>query len=191
MYSKKAQSEIITTVLIILLVLAAIIIVWQVVNSTIGDASKGIDHNKLCLGSSITIVKATAGTGNCTYPLGDAPRNVAGSNRLVKTLDGQPCPTTSPLPGCGALAAGIQPVLNTEGQVIVSRDASTGNDGNVTTKVFLDNVQIPDSGNALGLYGRDTIYIKGLNVSQEIKIAPILSDEFLCPATSTTQVVAD
>ena len=64
MNSKKAQSEIITTVLIILLVLAAIIIVWQVVQTTLKNTEKGIDYNKLCLGSQLSIVKAVANSSS-------------------------------------------------------------------------------------------------------------------------------
>ena len=59
MFSKKSQSEIITTVLIILLVLAAIVIVWQVVNSTVSKAGNTVTAQSNCIGISLNVNKVS------------------------------------------------------------------------------------------------------------------------------------
>lgn len=55
MFSKKAQSEIITTVLIILLVLAAVVIVWQVVQNTVTKGGEAVTAGASCIGIGLTI----------------------------------------------------------------------------------------------------------------------------------------
>ena len=141
MNSKKAQSEIITTVLIILLVLAAIIIVWQVVQSTIGGTSAGINHNKLCLGSQLTIVKAIANTSTSS------------------------------------------------GNVTITREASSGNDDNVTARLYVNNEQSPADSKPLAVYGRVVMTVN-LTVGDDVKVAPVLSDNFLCTASPSVKATA-
>ncbi|VVB78901.1 Uncharacterised protein [uncultured archaeon] len=60
MFSKKAQSEIITTVLIILLVLAAIVIVWQVVQGTIKKGGDQVTKQGSCIGVAMDVVPVGA-----------------------------------------------------------------------------------------------------------------------------------
>jgi hypothetical protein len=194
MNSKKAQSEIITTVLIILLVLAAIIIVWQVVQTTIGNTKTGIDHNKLCLGSQLTITKAVAATGTCPY----TDKNGVGScttalKTVTRTLsDNGICPVTpTDTVNCNPVAAGTAIATPVGGQVIITRDATSGNDDTVTAKIYVDDAQYPTTSVPANLtaYSRAVFTVTDLNVTQNVKVAAVLSDDYLCTATPNFKVV--
>ena len=131
MQNKKGQSEVITTVLIILLVLAAVVIVWQVVNSTISNASSEIESQSECLAFVITLgdVKA-AQTNIIGYP-----------NKKVDNIkfyvNGRDVATSGPLlAGVSFEKTGISPAL-TLNDVITAVGTINGQlcDGKVIKKV--------------------------------------------------------
>jgi len=194
MNSKKAQSEIITTVLIILLVLAAIIIVWQVVQSTIGKTKTGIDDNSLCLGSQLTIDKATAATGTCPYLDVDATHVCTAAMKVVArtATDNGNCPMTpSDTINCKPFTVATAfTTPSTSGIATVERTSNSGNDQNITVRIFVNSQQITAIGGPLGIYGKTQVPITGLNVSDEVKVAAILSqDGFLCPAAPSVKAI--
>ena len=191
MKSKRAQSEVISTILIILLVLVAIIIVWQVVQTIMDNSKIDAENKKLCLGSQLSILKATAGNGTCIYLAGGG----CAAYNLTKLLDGTNCPaataeciiTGGPLPSSNPTFPGYAP-----GYVTVTREASTsGNEDTVNVALYVNNVKNPSSTTTgLAIYGRVSIAVTGLNVSDEVKVAPLLSNNNLCPATDTEKVKA-
>lgn len=187
MFSKRAQSEVITTILIILLVLAAIIIVWQVVKGTMDTTEKDIANKKLCLGSQLSIVKAVAGNGTCNHnPLPPGVQNPACN--VTVPLNNNPCQNSVPgLPaGCVDIVGTVYPnPVPLSGQVIVTREPSTGNEDTVKARVFVDDTASNvDSGN-LAIYGKVPIPVTGLKVGASVKVAALLNNGNLCPATDT------
>lgn len=62
--NKRGQSEVITTVLIILLVLAAVFIVYTAVRNMVTTSTEKGESQANCIGTTVTIVKATNATSN-------------------------------------------------------------------------------------------------------------------------------
>lgn len=76
------------------------------------------------------------------------------------------------------------------GSIIVTRDPASGNDNNVTARVFVNGAQNPAISDSLGVYGKTTITVNS-SVGDEVKVAPVLDvDNYLCPSTSTAKVTA-
>jgi len=194
--SKRSQSEVISVILIILLVLVAVIIVWQVVQNIMNNSNSDIANKNKCIASQLSIVKATAGNGTCPYTDKAGAGSCTISMKTV-TLRGSPCSDTPPdIVNCNSLVAPLPyptptGVGSAPGQVIVSRGDASGNDDTVTARLFVNDLQNPSTGSPLGIYGKTSISVPGLNVSDQVKVAAILNGSgYICAPSDNVKVTA-
>ncbi|MBR9704147.1 hypothetical protein GOV12_01955 [Candidatus Pacearchaeota archaeon] len=197
--NKKAQSEIITTVLIILLVLAAVVIVWQVVSRTMGSAQKGIDDEERCRGIILTVKKAMAGGGTCTYT-DDGDPTTAACTTFAKDGSTGYCPQADI--GClldtGNPAGEYTPdTANKPYDLTISRDQ-----GNADTFEVKGSVYIQKKSQSEWTFLGDTVGIEAvkeqpltgvgttIEVGDSLRVTPKLIDnDHLCGAQSAIKGV--
>ena len=169
-----AISSIIISIFILLLIFG-----WQFAQYYISQPKpRPLTH--VCLDLQLSIVKATAGNGTCRYAAGGA----CVAYTLTKVLDGLFCPT--PKEGC-TLIDGPYPTPDATkpGYVTVTRDSVSGNENPVNVALFVNYMRNPSTtNNSLANHESALISIIGLNVSDEIKVAPLVNNK-PCPITDT------